>query len=240
MENKSLNKVIVYGGGVIGNLASLCLKRNGFDVCQIKSDINNTTDRTYALSPSSVDWMRSIGLRDKFFNSLYPIENIQIVQYVTRENIHKTFYTPNDSQYGQQWFLTDINSNDSSEKILKVLNDYGIQFDTNQKKSHVKVWGTGKAMREFLYVDDMAAAFATVAFVAFISLLVDRTYTATQYALLASVGTAGRTTLASSSGALVDWLNGDWGTFFVLTTIMVIPSLICLWFLRNKIKIGAQ
>ena len=74
--------------------------------------------------------------------------------------------------------------------------------------------------------DDIAAAFATVAFVAFISLLVDRAYTATQYALLASIGTAGRTTLASSSGALVDWLNGDWGTFFILTALMVIPSLI--------------
>ena len=88
--------------------------------------------------------------------------------------------------------------------------------------------------------DDITAAFATVAFVAFISLLVDRTYTATQYALLASIGTAGRTTLASSSGALVDWLNGDWGTFFVMTTVMVIPSLICLWFIRDKLKIGAQ
>ena len=88
--------------------------------------------------------------------------------------------------------------------------------------------------------DDITAAFATVAFVAFISLLVDRTYTATQYALLASIGTAGRTTLASSSGALVDWLNGDWGTFFVLTTIMVIPSLIFLWMIKNKIKIGAK
>ena len=88
--------------------------------------------------------------------------------------------------------------------------------------------------------DDITAAFATVAFVAFISLLVDRTYTATQYALLASIGTAGRTTLASSSGALVDWLNGDWGTFFVITTIMVIPSLICLWFIRNKVKIGEK
>ncbi len=88
--------------------------------------------------------------------------------------------------------------------------------------------------------DDITAAFATVAFVAFISLLVDRTYTATQYALLASIGTAGRTTLASSSGALVDWLNGDWGTFFILTTIMVIPSLICLWLIKNKIKISAK
>ena len=95
---------------------------------------------------------------------------------------------------------------------------------------------------EFLFAvavifDDIAAAFATVAFVAFISLLVDRTYTATQYALLASIGTAGRTTLASSSGALVDWLNGDWGIFFILTALMVIPSLIILWNLKNKIKI---
>jgi len=85
--------------------------------------------------------------------------------------------------------------------------------------------------------DDIAAAFATVAFVAFISLLVDRTYTATQYALLASIGTAGRTTLASSSGALVDWLNGDWGIFFILTAVMVIPSLICLWFIKDKLKL---
>ena len=88
--------------------------------------------------------------------------------------------------------------------------------------------------------DDVAAAFATVAFVAFISLLVDRAYTATQYALLASIGTAGRTTLASSSGALVDWLNGDWGIFFILTAIMVVPSLIILWFIKNKLKLSEK
>ena len=87
-------------------------------------------------------------------------------------------------------------------------------------------------------LDDMAAAFATVAFVAFISLLVDRNYTATQYALLASLGTAGRTTLASSSGALVDWLNGDWGIFFIITALMVIPSLILLYLMKNKIKLN--
>ena len=106
----------------------------------------------------------------------------------------------------------------------------------------VLAW-TGKSELVFaiaVIADDITAAFATVAFVAFISLLVDRTYTATQYALLASIGTAGRTTLASSSGALVDWLNGDWGTFFVLTTVMVIPSLICLWLIKDKLKLGAK
>ena len=99
---------------------------------------------------------------------------------------------------------------------------------------------TGKSELLFavaVIFDDIAAAFATVAFVAFISLLIDRTYTATQYALLASIGTAGRTTLASSSGALVDWLNGDWGIFFILTAIMVIPSLILLWIIKDKLNL---
>ncbi len=91
--------------------------------------------------------------------------------------------------------------------------------------------------------DDLAASLATVTFVAFISMLVDRNYTAAQYALLASIGNAGRTTLASTSGAMVDWLGGDWGTFFVITTLMVIPSLIFLWIIRRRladILSGAQ
>ena len=87
-------------------------------------------------------------------------------------------------------------------------------------------------------LDDLAAAFATVAFVGFISVLVDRTYTATQYALLASIGTAGRTLFASSSGTLVDWLNGDWGIFFIITAIMVIPSLLCLFIIKDKLKLN--
>jgi len=40
--------------------------------------------------------------------------------------------------------------------------------------------------------------------------------------------------MASSSGSLVDWLQGDWGIFFIITALMVIPSLILLWFIRNK------
>ena len=87
-------------------------------------------------------------------------------------------------------------------------------------------------------LDDLAAAFATVAFVTFISLLVDRNYTATQYALLASIGTLGRTLLASSSGELVDWLEGDWGLFFIITAVMVIPSLAILWSMRKRLSVS--
>ena len=123
--------------------------------------------------------------------------------------------------------------------VLKAMFISGILMASTNILFSILAW-TGKS--EWLFAvavifDDMAAAFATVAFVAFISLLVDRTYTATQYALLASIGTAGRTTLAASSGALVDWLNGDWGIFFIITAVMVIPSLILLWFMRNKLKL---
>ena len=126
--------------------------------------------------------------------------------------------------------------------VLKAMFLAGIIMASTNLLFTVLAWSDKS---EFLFAvavifDDIAAAFATVAFVAFISLLVDRAYTATQYALLASIGTAGRTTLASSSGALVDWLNGDWGIFFILTALMVIPSLIILWILKDKLKLSEK
>ena len=126
--------------------------------------------------------------------------------------------------------------------VLKAMFLAGVIMASTNLLFSVLAWA-GKSELLFavaVIFDDIAAAFATVAFVAFISLLVDRAYTATQYALLASIGTAGRTTLASSSGALVDWLNGDWGTFFILTALMVIPSLIILWIMKNKLQLSEK
>ena len=54
--------------------------------------------------------------------------------------------------------ISGLDSNDSNERILKVLGEYGIQYDITKSKFRVNLWGTGKAMREFLYVDDMASA----------------------------------------------------------------------------------
>ncbi len=124
--------------------------------------------------------------------------------------------------------------------VIKAMFVSGILMASTNLLFSLLAW-SGKSELLFAFAvifDDMAAAFATVAFVAFISMLVDRTYTATQYALLASIGTAGRTTLAASSGALVDWLNGDWGIFFIITAIMVIPSLIFLYMIRHKLNMN--
>ncbi len=84
-----------------------------------------------------------------------------------------------------------------------------------------------------LVVDNFTTAFSTVAFVSFLTLLTGRAFSATQYALLASLGNLSRTTLAGLSGYTVDWL-GSWERFFIVTALMVLPSLCMLWLLRDR------
>jgi MFS transporter, PAT family, beta-lactamase induction signal transducer AmpG len=95
-------------------------------------------------------------------------------------------------------------------------------------------------------LDEITSAISTVVFVVFISLLVDRTYTATHYALMASVATFGKNVFSSFSGFVVDKLeflsnsenlHNHWAIFFIITAVMVIPSLIFLWFIKNKLKL---
>jgi PAT family beta-lactamase induction signal transducer AmpG len=91
-----------------------------------------------------------------------------------------------------------------------------------------------------IFVDGFTAAMSTVAFVSFISYFTSHTYTGTQYALLASVGTLGRTLVSGGSGFVVDAMGGNWALFFVITALMVIPSLVLLVYigrlLRDRIK----
>ncbi|MBN7826580.1 MFS transporter permease [Bowmanella dokdonensis] len=87
-----------------------------------------------------------------------------------------------------------------------------------------------------IVVDGFTAAWGTVAFMAFISVLCNRAFTASQYALLASIGTFGRTTLGAYSGVVVDYLDGNWQLFFLLTALMVLPSLLLLTLIRHKVR----
>lgn len=87
-----------------------------------------------------------------------------------------------------------------------------------------------------LIVDNFTAAFATVAFISFISYFTSRTYTGTQYALMSSVSNFGRTTLAASSGVIVDSMGGNWVLFFIMTGILVVPGLAILWWIRGQVE----
>jgi PAT family beta-lactamase induction signal transducer AmpG len=71
--------------------------------------------------------------------------------------------------------------------------------------------------------------------VALLSVLTNKSFTASQYALMASLGTFGRVMLGSYSGIIVDWLDGNWAVFFLLTALMVIPSLLFLYSIRKPL-----
>jgi len=96
-------------------------------------------------------------------------------------------------------------------------------------------------------LDEITSAISTVVFVVFISLLVDRTYTATHYALMASLATFGKNVFSAFSGFVVDKLeflsnseniHNHWAIFFIITAVMVMPSLIFLYMIRNKLKLN--
>lgn len=83
-----------------------------------------------------------------------------------------------------------------------------------------------------IIVDNFTTAFSSVAFVSFLTALTGKAFSATQYALLASIGNLGRTTLASGSGWFVD-ITESWVIFFILTTVLVIPGLVLLLLIKK-------
>ncbi|MGL5006932.1 MAG: AmpG family muropeptide MFS transporter [Plesiomonas sp.] len=91
-----------------------------------------------------------------------------------------------------------------------------------------------------ILVDNFTSAFSSVAFVSFLSWLSGRAFSATQYALLSSLGNLGRTTLSSFSGEMVDRLHGNWSLFFICTSLMVIPGLILLLYVGKRFSALTQ
>ena len=79
--------------------------------------------------------------------------------------------------------------------------------------------------------ENLTGGMASAAFVAYLSLLCSRDFTATQYALLSSLATVGLNVLAASGGALAAALG--WVPFFVASTASCVPALaLLLWIMR--------
>jgi PAT family beta-lactamase induction signal transducer AmpG len=80
--------------------------------------------------------------------------------------------------------------------------------------------------------ENFAAGMGSAAFVAYLSSLCNRAFTATQYALLSALATVGRTTLSASGGWLIDQFG--WVQFFLISTASALPGLLLLlWLMRH-------
>jgi PAT family beta-lactamase induction signal transducer AmpG len=81
--------------------------------------------------------------------------------------------------------------------------------------------------------ENLTGGMASAAFVAYLSGLCSRDFTATQYALLSSLATVGLNVLAASGGYLAERLG--WTPFFLLSTGFCVPSLLLLvWLMRRS------
>ncbi len=74
--------------------------------------------------------------------------------------------------------------------------------------------------------ENVTGAMAGTALVSYLSSLCSPAFTATQYALLSSLASVGRTLVASSGGVLAEKLG--WVPFFLLTTAAAVPALVLL------------
>ncbi|HLY45267.1 MAG TPA: MFS transporter [Stellaceae bacterium] len=98
----------------------------------------------------------------------------------------------------------------------------------------VQVWAGHAVLTLTLTIgaENLTGGMASAAFVAYLSLLCSREFTATQYALLSSLATVGLNVLAASGGALAEALG--WIPFFVLSTLACLPSLAILWWIMRR------
>ena len=74
--------------------------------------------------------------------------------------------------------------------------------------------------------ENLTGAMAGTALVGYLSSLCSPAFTATQYALLSSLASVGRTLVASSGGVLAEKFG--WVRFFLLTTVATVPALVLL------------
>ncbi len=83
-----------------------------------------------------------------------------------------------------------------------------------------------------IFIENFVGGMESAAFVAYLSQLCNRSFTATQYALLSSLASVGRTMLSASAGDLVERLG--WELFFVTAATAAVPGLLLLVWLIHR------
>lgn len=85
-------------------------------------------------------------------------------------------------------------------------------------------------------VENFCGGMGSAAFVAYLSMLCNARFTATQYALLSALATVPQRVLASWGGVLAEALG--WVPFFLLSTLAALPGLLLLIWLMQRIPIA--
>lgn len=86
-----------------------------------------------------------------------------------------------------------------------------------------------------IFVENFSGGIGDAVFVAYLSSLCNVAFTATQYAILVSFASMGRSILSSSAGVFVAGFG--WFNFFLFSSTLAVPALILLFLLNHKLKL---
>jgi PAT family beta-lactamase induction signal transducer AmpG len=81
--------------------------------------------------------------------------------------------------------------------------------------------------------ENITGGMGTAAFVAFLMSLCNQRFTATHYALLSAFASVGRVWVGPLAGVMVESIG--WPSFFVLSTVLALPALLMLWWMRTAV-----
>jgi MFS transporter, PAT family, beta-lactamase induction signal transducer AmpG len=81
--------------------------------------------------------------------------------------------------------------------------------------------------------ENISGGMGTAAFVAFMMSLCNQRFTATQYALLSAFASVGRVWVGPLAGVLAQSIG--WPAFFITSTVLAVPALVMLWWLRASV-----
>jgi PAT family beta-lactamase induction signal transducer AmpG len=82
--------------------------------------------------------------------------------------------------------------------------------------------------------ENLSGGMGTAAFLAFLMSLCNQRFTATQFALLSAFASIGRVWVGPLAGVLAESIG--WPAFFIVSTVIALPSLVMLWRLRDSIR----
>ena len=110
------NSIIIIGGGLVGNLLHLMLESKGFSINQFEKT-SKLKNRTFALTPSSVDWLKSLGFPSKFFDSLNDISSMKIFDSTLSNSV--TFESDDIAKPAIAFMANEKDFNEAIEKTFK-------------------------------------------------------------------------------------------------------------------------
>ena len=81
-------------------------------------------------------------------------------------------------------------------------------------------------------LENLSSGMATTVIIAFMSMMCNKGYTATQYALLSSLPGLARDVFASTSGQVLEMTS--WPIFFTVSALLTMPAVMLSWYLYKK------